>query len=86
MTDIIDQQRPDLILYDAGVDIFTGDPLGLLSISAQGISRREELVLGICKDKNTPVATVIGGGYDDDRRALAQRHGKIIEAAYKIYG
>jgi acetoin utilization deacetylase AcuC-like enzyme len=83
---IIEQQKPDLILYDAGVDIFSGDPLGLLSISAQGISLREEIVLGICKDKNIPVATVIGGGYDDDRHALAQRHGKIIEAAYKIYG
>jgi acetoin utilization deacetylase AcuC-like enzyme len=85
LTTIIDQQKPDLIIYDAGVDIFIGDPLGLLSISAQGISQREELVLEICKDKNIPVATVIGGGYDDDRRALAQRHGKIIEAAYKVY-
>jgi acetoin utilization deacetylase AcuC-like enzyme len=85
LTDIINLQKPDLILYDAGVDIFTGDPLGLLSISAEGISRREEIVLEICKDKNIPVATVIGGGYDDNRDALAERHGKIIEAAYKIY-
>lgn len=82
---VIEQQQPDLILYDAGVDIFIDDPLGLLSISGDGISRREEIVLEICKENNIAVATVIGGGYDNDQEALAKRHGKVIEAAYKIY-
>jgi hypothetical protein len=30
------------------------------------------------------VATVIGGGYDDDRDALARRHAIVIEEAATI--
>ncbi len=82
---LISQQKPDLILYDAGVDIFAEDPLGLLSISNKGIREREESVLTICKENSIPVATVIGGGYDDNRKALAKRHGEVVKAAYKIY-
>jgi hypothetical protein len=32
-----------------------------------------------------PVATVIGGGYDDDRKALAKRHAMVIEEADKLF-
>jgi hypothetical protein len=31
------------------------------------------------------VATVIGGGYDDDRHALAQRHAIVVEEAFDIF-
>jgi len=30
------------------------------------------------------VATVIGGGYDDDRVALARRHAIVVEASYEF--
>ena len=62
------------MLYDAGVDIYSRDPLGLLDVSLEGVRAREYLVLEACKQQNLPVATVIGGGYDDDRHALSQRH------------
>jgi acetoin utilization deacetylase AcuC-like enzyme len=85
LENIINTEEPDFILYDAGVDIYEGDPLGLIGITESGITEREKRVLAICKDKNIPVATVIGGGYDDDRQALALRHMKVIEAASYIY-
>ncbi|HAB05222.1 MAG TPA: histone deacetylase, partial [Alcanivorax sp.] len=31
------------------------------------------------------VATVIGGGYDDDRPALARRHALVVEAAHQLW-
>jgi len=31
------------------------------------------------------VATVIGGGYDDDRDALAQRYAIVVEAASEVH-
>ena len=82
---LLKEQQPDMVLYDAGVDIFTDDPLGLLNISLEGIQQRDRLVLQMCKDSNIPVATVIGGGYDDDRLALARRHALVTEAAFDIY-
>jgi len=82
---LIHTQQPDLIIYDAGVDIFEGDPLGLLSISEESIRMREHIVLALCKEAGIPVATVIGGGYDDDRLALARRHALVVEAAYSVF-
>jgi acetoin utilization deacetylase AcuC-like enzyme len=77
--------KPDLVLYDAGVDIYSGDPLGLLEVSQAGVRAREYLVLETCKRLNLPVATVIGGGYDDDRHALIRRHALVVEAAADVF-
>ncbi len=77
--------RPDLVLYDAGVDIYSGDPLGLLQISLVGIRARDRLVLEFCKNAGLPVATVIGGGYDNDRAALARRHAIVTEEAFALW-
>lgn len=81
----IDLSRPDLMLYDAGVDIYAHDGLGYLSISTAGILAREHLVLETLKQKNIPVATVIGGGYDKDTPALAQRHALVFKAAQDLH-
>lgn len=82
---LIAQYQPDCILYDAGVDIYEHDPLGLLSVSEAGIRERDYRVLRHCRDKSIPVATVIGGGYDDDRLALAKRHALVVEAAFAVF-
>ncbi|RRJ83619.1 histone deacetylase family protein [Aestuariirhabdus litorea] len=82
----LDRVRPDLVLYDAGVDVFAGDPLGRACISEEGIARRDRQVLGAIRERNIPVATVIGGGYDDDRWALARRHAIVVEQALALQG
>lgn len=86
LQELISTFQPSLILYDAGVDVYAGDPLGRLDISLAGISARENLVLALCRQKGIPVATVIGGGYDNDRHALARRHAIVVEQATAIYG
>lgn len=75
--------KPDLVIYDAGVDIFEYDPLGLLNISLDGIRRRDAYVINAVRDADIPLATVIGGGYDSDQEALARRHAIVIEEAVK---
>lgn len=77
--------QPDMVLYDAGVDIYQDDPLGLLSVSEAGIRQRDAFVIETCLQKKIPIATVIGGGYDDDRLALAKRHGLVVEEADRLY-
>lgn len=71
---LLDQVEPDLVLYDAGVDVHEADKLGRLALTDAGIARRDRYVLNTCRDQGVPVAAVIGGGYGDDRRALARRH------------
>jgi len=77
--------RPELVLYDAGVDIYAGDPLGLLKVSENGIRQRDRMVIERCRSAGIPVATVIGGGYDDDRQALARRHAIVVEEAHRRF-
>ncbi len=76
--------KPDIVLYDAGVDVFRDDPLGLLNISMQAIRERDRFVISHCMRKKIPVATVIGGGYDRNQEALARRHAIVVEVAHTL--
>ena len=66
--------------------MYSHDPLGLIDISLSGIRERDRCVLTTCRERNIPIATVIGGGYDDDRFALARRHAIVVEEAARIFG
>ncbi|MCQ4348307.1 histone deacetylase [Pseudomonas stutzeri] len=77
--------QPDLVLYDAGVDVHRDDVLGRLALSDAGIAARDLAVLRHCLGRDIPVACVIGGGYDHDRQALARRHGILQHSAARVW-
>ena len=85
LTKAIDLAKPDLVIYDAGVDIYEHDPLGLLNVSIEVIRQRDALVIETVRSANIPIATVIGGGYDKDQAALASRHAIVVEEAAKVF-
>ena len=70
----LDEHRPALILYQAGVDPFAGDRLGRLALSDDGLARRERLVARLAMARGIPLASTVGGGYGDDTLAIARRH------------
>jgi len=76
---------PDLVIYDAGVDIHEGDRLGLLKVSYDGIRQRDAMVLRHFRSRGIPVATVIGGGYGTDLDEVAYRHALVFHAAAAEY-
>lgn len=82
---ILQEFKPDLVLYDAGVDIHVGDDLGRLSISDEGLERREYLVLDTCLACGTPVAGFVGGGYAEDLDVLADRHITLHRVASELW-
>ncbi|GAX76398.1 hypothetical protein CEUSTIGMA_g3843.t1 [Chlamydomonas eustigma] len=82
---ILTSFRPDLVLYDAGVDIHEADHLGKLQISDEGLLRRELLVLDTCLSFGIPIAGNIGGGYDSDLDVLADRHICLHRAALRMW-
>ena len=81
----LDQVQPDLVLYDAGVDIYQHDRLGRLDISEAGIRQRDRFVMDTCVTRGIPVAAVVGGGYDKDVDALARRHALVHEEAAYVW-
>ncbi|WP_425995388.1 histone deacetylase family protein [Caulobacter sp. DWR1-3-2b1] len=82
---LLERERPDLVFFNAGVDPHADDKLGRLSLSDEGLARREAFVLGCCLERSVPVAGVIGGGYDADIDRLAQRHAILHRAARKAF-
>lgn len=78
--DLLDQVRPDLVLYNAGVDPHRSDRLGRLCLSDSGLLNRDRLVLDTCLRRGIPIATVIGGGYDA-LDPLVERHSLVFRAA-----
>ncbi|XP_076469120.1 histone deacetylase 11-like isoform X2 [Babylonia areolata] len=59
----LNEFTPDVIVYNAGTDILDGDPLGNLSISAQGIIERDQIVFQKARTRGIPVMMVTSGGY-----------------------
>lgn len=76
--------QPDLVLYDAGVDVHRDDRLGYLNLTDSGLYQRDGYVLSACRAREIPVAAVIGGGYDRDIAALAARHAQLHRAAADV--
>ena len=79
------RSRAELVLYDAGVDVYERDKLGWLRLSHAGIWQRDLAVVDACVAAGVPVATVIGGGYDDDPLALARRHALVVRASAHVW-
>ena len=86
ITFCINSFKPDLVLYDAGVDIHKNDELGKLNIDDDGCLERDMIVLNYLKNLSIPVATVIGGGYSKNKNDLAFRHSIIFNAANQVFG
>jgi histone deacetylase 11 len=52
-----------LAIYNAGTDVFEGDPLGELDISASTIRERDLYVVGELRRRGIPTIMLLSGGY-----------------------
>ncbi|XP_077948639.1 histone deacetylase 11 isoform X3 [Gasterosteus aculeatus] len=59
----LNEVRPDILVYNAGTDVLDGDPLGGLSISPEGIRKRDEIVFRAARRRGVPILMVTSGGY-----------------------
>lgn len=78
--------RPDIVFYNAGVDVHREDRLGKLRLDDADILERDRGVIGFFREQSIPVCGVIGGGYSEDVAALAARHALLFEAALEFCG
>ncbi len=70
--------RPELVLYQGGVDVHRDDRLGRLALSDEGIVRRDRLVARATRAAGVPLASTPGGGYGPDPALLGARHAAVI--------
>ena len=72
--------RPELVLYQAGVDALEGDRLGRLRLSLAGLARRDEQVFRMATGLAVPLVVTLGGGYHRDIARTVAAHGQVYEA------
>jgi acetoin utilization deacetylase AcuC-like enzyme len=82
---LMDAVRPELILYQGGVDVFAGDRLGRLGLSLEGIAARDALVAGWARAAGVPMAATLGGGYGADALEIAGRHALGLRAQWEVW-
>lgn len=59
----VDSFRPDLLIYNAGSDIFVGDRLGRMRIAERTIYARDEFVFAEAFQRQIPIVMLLSGGY-----------------------
>jgi acetoin utilization deacetylase AcuC-like enzyme len=82
---LLDIVKPQLVLYQAGVDILDGDRLGKLAITRDGIRKRNEMVYKSVRKRAIPMVVTMGGGYPRDLDKQSHAYNDIIGAHVDVY-
>jgi acetoin utilization deacetylase AcuC-like enzyme len=77
--------KPELICYLAGADPYREDQLGGLSLTIEGLKKRDELVFRVARAKGIPVMVTFAGGYAQKVEDTVTIHCNTVAAAKGIY-
>jgi acetoin utilization deacetylase AcuC-like enzyme len=80
------QFEPDLLCYVAGADPYREDQLGGLSLTIEGLKRRDELVFRVARARNIPVMVTFAGGYAQNVEDTVTIHCNTVVAAKEVFG
>jgi acetoin utilization deacetylase AcuC-like enzyme len=76
---------PQLAIYLAGADPYSGDRLGRLALSTAGLARRDRMVLETCVERGVPVALAMAGGYAEDIDDTVDIHFNTVAEACRAW-
>ncbi len=77
--------QADLVIYLSGADAYAGDRLGRLSLSKEGLARRDRRVFAACATRRLPVAVTMGGGYADPIEDTVEIGFNTVAAAARLF-
>jgi acetoin utilization deacetylase AcuC-like enzyme len=72
------ESKPDIVIYQAGVDVWENDKLGGLKLTERGILDRDTAVWETCLLHRVPVVVTLGGGYGPTPEDTARLHARTI--------
>jgi acetoin utilization deacetylase AcuC-like enzyme len=79
-----DEFRTDLLFYVGGADPYHEDQLGGLSLTMEGLKRRDRLVFEHARRHHVPVASTPAGGYARRTEDTVRIHVNTIIAGWEI--
>jgi acetoin utilization deacetylase AcuC-like enzyme len=80
------QFEPDLLCYIAGADPYREDQLGGLSLTMEGLKKRDELVFRVARARAIPVMVTFAGGYARNVADTVAIHCNTAVAAKEAFG
>jgi len=81
---ILERFIPDLLLYQAGVDVLAGDRFGKLALTMAGVGERDRLVCEFARRAGIPLVVTLGGGYARDINQIVEAHCQTVRVAKGI--
>ncbi|HVF23379.1 MAG TPA: histone deacetylase [Pyrinomonadaceae bacterium] len=85
LPNVFDAADPELVFYLAGADPYTNDKLGRLALTIDGLRQRDLCVLRECYDRETPIVTVMSGGYGKDINDTIEIHCNTIRMVKEVF-
>jgi acetoin utilization deacetylase AcuC-like enzyme len=82
---LIDEQQPDFIFFQSGVDVLATDKLGRLGMTIAGCKERDKIVFEHCFKNKIPVVASMGGGYSEKIAHIIEAHANTYRLAQDIY-
>jgi acetoin utilization deacetylase AcuC-like enzyme len=79
------QFEPDLLCYIAGADPYKEDQLGGLSLTIEGLRKRDELVFRVARARDIPVMVTYAGGYARNVEDTVTIHCNTVMAAKEVF-
>jgi acetoin utilization deacetylase AcuC-like enzyme len=76
------RHQPEAVAYVAGADPFKEDQLGGLSLTKEGLRRRDRMVFEACRKAGAPVFVTLAGGYARRVEDTVDIHAATIEEAF----
>jgi acetoin utilization deacetylase AcuC-like enzyme len=80
----LDEFQPDILFYVGGADPYCEDQLGGLSLTKEGLKRRDRQVFEEARRRTIPVATTLAGGYARRVEDTIRIHVNTILAAREV--
>ena len=80
----LERARPDVVLYQGGVDVLAEDHLGRLSLTREGVLERDRVALGRFRGEGLPVALTLGGGYANPIEASVEAYAGTYRVAAEL--
>jgi acetoin utilization deacetylase AcuC-like enzyme len=77
--------RPDLVFFQAGVDISEHDRLGHLNVTERGLRRRNFAVLEGALERGIPTVVTMGGGYPKNLDVASEAFQKTVKCHADVY-
>jgi acetoin utilization deacetylase AcuC-like enzyme len=83
--DLISERRPQLVIYQAGMDPHRNDPLSRSKMSGEFLAKRDKFVMETLLSLTIPFFFVLAGGYQEPmEEQLVPLHVRTFEIAAKL--